>query len=423
MPIQSSVCELLANTFDIVALQRLGALLDDTATCIASRLTMRQVGSTTFTLVNSTVGETASKAITAMIGICFPNTAWFDIWWRANSRYEDKLWYWSAKWKREVCPGTIDGTPVLSLGVHGPDQSVVAADVKSRLSRLKPDSALRILLLVRNQGALDHEIAVTLGGNDKRSIWSDFTLPSWAGPDKQTIVDFVARNKLKGRLIELLCQKNLYPEVHSESAFYSLVTQIGELGSSVFSAQDEQSVAQAQTVNKPYQAPVESLVLLRTSIAPTRAHAILHETLARDPSLDRVARSLAEMAERDDQDILVKSFEVGDPWERSALAERVKDAAGRASGIDLAFVKRLVALTPEPTADDIAHRRYDAANCLCALARAANKLKGRDVIPEDDIRAATVLIPKGPLSDDQEAHNAAVPDACRALKAAVLALM
>jgi hypothetical protein len=416
-------CELLADTFDLVALQGLGALLDDTDPCIASRIDIPQAGPVTFNLVKSTVGETAGKAIRAMIGLRFPNKAWFDIWWKANKQCDSRLWYWAAKWKRGVWPEMIGSSPAIPLGVSKPDQSVVAADVNGRLSRLKPDAALRILLLVRNRSALDNEIMVSLGGTDKRTIWPEFFCEPWSGPDKQTLVDFVKKHKLKGRLIELLCQKDLYPEAQSESAYYSLVTQIGELGSSVFSAQDEQSVAQAQTVNKPYEAPIESLVLLRTSIAPTRAHAILHETLARDPSLDRVARSLAESAERNDQDILVESFKVGDPWRRSALAQRVKDSAGRAKGIDAAFVKRLVVLTPEPTSEDIAKYRYDAADCLCDLARAANKLAGRNLVTDEDIEAATISIGKRVPTDYDIAHNAAVPEACHALKSALLAVL
>lgn len=416
-------CELLANTFDVTALPRLGALLDDTAPCIASRFECPQRGPNTFTLLESRVSETSAGAIRSMIGIRFPNRAAFDIWWKANKQCDDKLWYWAAKWKREVWPETIDGDSQVTIGASKPDQSVVAADVKGRLSRLRPDAALRILLLVRNVSALDNEIVISLGGTDKRTIWPEFSCQPWSGPDKPTLVDFVKQHKLKGRLIELLRQKNLYAEANTEGAFYGLVRQISDLGSDVFSPGDEAAIAQAQTVDKPFKAPVASLILLRASIAPASAHAILREGLLQDPSMDDVARSLVELAERQDQDILVKSFEVAAEWERSAFAQRVAGLAGKAKGIDMSFLKRLIAGISEPTAADIAKYRYDAAYCLCSLARAANKLAGRDMVSEEDIKAATPVNFKGVLTDEDNAHNAALPDTCRALKAELLAVM
>ncbi len=416
-------CELLANTFDVVALQRLGALLDDTAPCIASRLGMPQSGPTTFALIESTVGETAAKAISAMTGMRFPNKAWFDIWWKANSRYEDKLWYWAARWKRESWPETIDGSPPMSLGVSRPDQSVVAADVNGRFSRLRPDAVLRILLLVRSMSALDNEIVISLGGTDKRTIVRDTGPMPWAGPDKQTMVDFITRHKLKGRLIELLCQRNLYPEAQTESAFSSLVGQISDLGSDVFAPGDESAIAQAQSVDKPCKAPVAALIILRSTIAPARAHTILREGLIQDPGMTGVARRLIEICEPQDQDILAKSFEVAQGWDRRYFAERVNDSAGKARGLDTSLVRRLVVLAPEPTAEDIAKHQYQPANCLCALARAANKLAGRDLVTEEDIKAATPSIGKRMPTDDDKTHNAALPDACRTLKTELLALM
>ena|GEM_PF-6358618 len=161
-------------------------------------------------------------------------------------------------------------------------------------------------------------------------------------------------------------------------------------------------------------------MLLRVQLVPERRQAILRETLSNAPDLTEVALALTNNLGPDDADVLVKSFQAVDQYRQHNLAERIKTFAGKASGIDLALIRRLVGtLSDPPTGSASTH--FDLATTLCDLAGAANTVGGRALISNDMIRAATPIHYKGNLTDAENAHNANLPQAMQALKAELLA--
>lgn len=405
-------CELLGFIFDLRALQEVSKLLDDQGDCLYSEVSVAQTGPAYVLLQPRKVGEVALGAMNRMIGMHFRSKSSFDFWWKSNSKHQDKIWYWRARWLHEA-PRYRDEFVGLE---KTPDLG--ASDVEGALSSLPTDTQLKILLLAARDGALEDEARWTVGDKYREDgVWPGMGgSPAPAGLDSKLIAKFVQEHRLKGRLIELLQQKAEIPG----ASFDRLAPAICNLGTDVFSSEDEPALAAAQVIVKPHKPPVSELVLLRVQLVPERRQAILRETLSNAPDLAEVALALTNNLGPDDADALVKSFQAADQYSQRTLADRAKTFAGKASGIDLALIHRLAGSLSDPPAGNV-YTYFDPAKTLCALAGAANTVSGRTLISDEAIKAATPIHYKGNPTDAENAHNANLPQAMRSLKAELLA--
>lgn len=406
-------CEMFALIHQPAAIEPLGRLLDDnSASATTIRRNTPQSGPDIIHLSNPTVSQLARHALWRHTGILFRSKADFEVWWKANRNYENRIWYWAARWNfyNYHIPGTTDRSDLPGAEI---------ASATGLPPNLPKDMALKILLLHKNDAALGAECAPYAA---TRGVRLDLSYGTGQGPYPDVITAFIRANHLKARVIELLSQKNLWPEVSSEDAFYSLISKIDELSPDIFTAADEPKLAAAQRVVAPYSVSVEPFVLMRALVAPAKARALFTESLMSNPRMITIACRLAEEYGSQDGRALTNAFSAAESYEKQRIAESLLSAAKRGIAVTPAFIAGLAGELSYETDTAGATSDYAIPVTLAKLATIANAVTGTVVATDDDLEALTPHRTKGPLTDEMINHNAGVATAFDRVKAKLMTL-
>ena len=368
-------CELLGLAFDLKSIQRLGGMLDDNVQAGPTLIyDWPQSGPGSMYSCSPIVAQLAAAALTRITGVSFDSRAAFDTWWKHSGDHTRRIWYWGAKWR---CWSSHEGPFILPKPGQpepAPDFTVpvnqgLSRHCVSELEQISPKDGLKILLLLANLDAFDAEVTQLSGSKGCRAR-PEYSEERFAD---QAPVDFIRRHNLRPRLLDLLQQNNLYPEITSDDAFDGLCQRICALGRAVFTADDEKAFAAAQEVNHPFKPPIQRFLLIRANLAPDRAKAILTTALRGDPKLSMVAGEVARRYGSEERESLTKAFAAGG----DSIAFELRNAASQKVPVSLSFIAELAKMLGKPD--------MESSRTLITLAETANIAAGRDVISKAEI--------------------------------------
>lgn len=369
-------CTLLEKGFDVAAIPEIGKLLDDSTEAIPqfySAPLYQQVSSkeaSKGTIRMAAVREFASRALYSLTEQPFSSRTDFDKWWGENSNYKATSWYWRKRWEP----------------MEGPAASV--AQRIQDLSSLPDDVVIR---------------AVILSGI------------SWNDDDSYELLPkFLQKRHLSSRIIGMLMQQNLLPEINSQERFEHFVRRVNDLSLFVFTGKDESLIAKAEDIHLPYNPPIADLVLMRSNIAfphsgsdlrcrvlplneKDKTVIILTGALRKDPTLVPVAIELVNVIGSKESAVLKHTFKSVSVYEKKDIARAVAD---NACWMTPAFIRELVQLVPDPNSSDYCD------GGLGYLSRAANSVLHKQVISEQEI--AKVEFQLGKTTSQKECEQASM---------------
>jgi hypothetical protein len=406
-------CEFLGWKFDSKSIPALAGMLEDHDASILQfviAVSLPQLasmpGSIEARYINSlTVRLVAQNSLHELTGFSFASSSQFNDWWAANKNYTQRLWYW------------FTSRPYDDQRKREDEYLKLNAEIK-----------LRIILLNRNYRSGQAEAALSMGLDPGKS---DGHVPVWGGgivigyAAGKSATKIVADNKLKYRLIELLNQKNLYPEIQTDNDFNMLTKDIALI--EVFNSEDEKMLAAAQRLTKPFKAYAKPFVEIRCRIAPDGGQSVLVESLSSNLNNVEWAQQLVAKFGSQNTDLLIQAFSIGDGNGKASFAKSVYKAADDGLPVSRKFVADLIStLTLPGTQNGITS---GPSHALAALARAANVILKKQIAEEKEIIAAEyVLEGKGFYLEDKEyskeeakAHDSKVPEAYEALRKKLLA--
>lgn len=403
-------CELLELAHVPDAIEPLGRLLDDQAESAPTvRRTIPQAaGAEQDYLLRPAVAQLARHALWRHTGVLFRSKADFDTWWMSNKDCANHIWYWAAKWNMShLEPMVVEGRLIAN-------QQDYTADLK-QLSALPADTALKLLLLFRNDAARRFECP------DSEGAKLDLSYSSGRGPDGQAIQAFAREHDLKARLLDLLAQKNLWTEVGSQEAFSGLIRRIADLGPGLFGPADELRIAAAQRVNSPLSPPTDVLAIARADAAPARAFQILSEALRTDPRMLQVARRIVKMYGLPSGSPVADAFRQASPLDQQWIAQNIASSAEAGLHVDMVVLTALVrSLSYAP--DTAATHDHATSIALAELGKAVNTVACAEVVSQIELDSLRPQMTKGPETEDTRAHNAAIPQAFAEVKAKLLTI-
>jgi len=360
-------CVMLGSSFDPELAPALAGLLDD-ATEVTWRYSNARPQVANFDpWSRETVRDYARRSLEHQTGYSFKSEVAFRRWWTENSEnYRQKPWYWIAKW-------SFSGRHLSSPNAVKYNWEVVIGDEQIReLSHLKPDSALKILLM---SAYLPLGIG---GGSDVRPCgYVSFRY------DTKAFARFVRTYSLKGKLISLLRQESLYPEIDSDCRFAFFAIAVMRLAKDVFTDADEPAIAAAQRVHFPYKPPVSDMVVFRSAIAPNRARSILVGAMRADPKMLILGHELIKVAGFSEPEMILAAYRSGNDKEGyiSELVSAVENHRPVSMWLIREFARELT-LTDHPP-----YMLYVGAHNLHELCRAANLRSGKNLVAKADIAA------------------------------------
>ena len=358
-------CLMLGSSFDPELAPALAGLLDD-----ASEVTWSYFhGSPAVAHFNpwskETVRDFARRSLEHQTGYTFKSQAAFDRWWIENGRdYEKKPWYWTAKWffsdRHISSPNSVKYDWDITIG----NRQI------GELSGLEPDAALKILLM-------SSYLPLGIGPQ------SDVSPCGYAGSryDTKAFAGFVQKYGLKAKLVSLLRQENLYPEIDSNPRFTFFAGTIMDLSPDVFNEADEPAIAAAQQIDSPYKPPVSDMVIFRSRIAPDRARSIFVEAMRADPKMLILGHELIKATGYSEPEMILAAYRSADDKEGyiSELVNAVENHRSVPLWLIREFARELT-LREDPD-----YMLYVSARNLQALCRAANTRSGKTLVASSDI--------------------------------------
>ncbi len=425
-------CELLGLQFDPESVQALGAILDDPTPSVI-QLARGQLAQTIdlsehmrglLHCEQATVGELASRCLGTLTGLSFASASQFRTWWQGNNDHSNHLWYWSMLWTRNHTANVIDAN-----GDRYRNDEVIRSwpawtSHEDEFSRVEVNTRLKVLLLHEQDQLVQREIALSMGldpaqhGGDVPQIARSSFFNS-GYPQRDYGTRFVVENGLKPRLLELLQQKQLYPEILTDGDFRILAYNI--LALSVFTPQDEETLAAAQSLSTPFKAYAVPVVQVRCELAPDRARAILEEALKANMSHVALANQLVARVGSQDADLLTQAFTSWSGEARYSFATSVHKAVEAGIRVAPGFIRGLITQLAPP-GDFSGGKDQDSDRALAELARAANTITKTNLVTDDEITAA--LFPFGKIMPDEAiAGRARATPAFLALKSKLLAAL
>ncbi|MHB0998280.1 MAG: hypothetical protein ACYC27_03460 [Armatimonadota bacterium] len=382
-------CQLAGLYFDLDFVYALGQLIDDNTPSVpVMTVGTPQTGPAIKTWVKPTVGQMAKLSLISLIQMSFTTKAHFDNWWKANKNYKDKLWYWSAKWNRRVdysmwisINGNIHPT-ALPVKVDG---KVLENDLQT-LAGMPGDTGLKILLLHDNTPAKQYEAYTSVGLDDKTArehLWVIHKIRDSMISKYDLVTKYVKDHKLKLRLLELMRNENLYPEVKSGGSDV-LFWRIYTIGVKVFTLDDEPilAVTQQKTTDRNY---IILLAMLRIKLSPEKADAIALNTLNKHPDFYQMAVELISRHGTANPKLLLKSFSAVRYYEKDYITEAVYNAAKKGLPVSASFVAEMA-----ESLDDLEYKKNDSnyfssSRIIRYLAQTVNIIKGKEIIPIEKI--------------------------------------
>lgn len=358
-------CLMLGSVFDPALAPHLANLMDD-STEVTWRYSDACPQIANFDpWSRETVRDFAGRALEHQTGFRFASDAAFRQWWAGNGGdYQRRPWYWAAKWffstRHLSSPDAVK---------HNWDVTVSDEQVYE-LSRFKPDAALQILLMT------DYSRLGIEEEPDARACgYVSFRY------DTKAFARFVGAHGLKGRLISLLRQENLYPEIDSDRKFAFFAMSIMGLAKDVFADADEPAIAAAQRIRSPYEPPVPDMVMFRSKIAPSRARSILVGAMRADPRMLILGHELIKAAGYSEPEMILAAYKSADTKED--YINELVGATGNHRPVSLWLIREFARdLTLGDSPD---YMLYVSARDLHELCRAANMASGKTLVASADI--------------------------------------
>ena len=365
-------CLMLGSSFDPELAPALAGLLGDTAevTWRYSYACPQVTGFDPWS--RETVRDYARRSLEHQTGCSFKSEDAFKRWWAKSGKDDQrKPWYLIAKWasadRHLSSPESVK---------HNWDVTIGEEQIRE-MSHLKPDSALKILLM---------SSYLPLGIGPASDVppcgYVSFRY------DTKAIARFVRAQGLKEKLVALLHQKSLYPEIDSDLRFSFFTITLMRLSKDVFSEADEATIAAAQRIRQPFKPPVMDMIIFRSQIAPKRARAILVEAMRTDPKMLCLAHELIEVAGFVEPKMILAAYKQED--DKMGYISELVIALEHHRPVSPWLIRefaRDLTLTDDPS-----YMLNVSAQDLHELCKAANMCSGKKLIADADIAA---LEPRG----------------------------
>jgi len=149
---------------------------------------------------------------------------------------------------------------------------------------------------------------------------------------------------------------------------------------------------------------------LRSKLVPESGAAILSKTLRGNPRMTRVARALLMTYGAEDTSALTTAFEQCDKHDQGNFADSIQRAASAHLPITPAFLADIVDRVAEPHGIG----DTDCLRALSSLAKAANTVKGTEIISEQEL--AGMRVPGKVSREEAEAQMPTIIEAFTRVK-------